>query len=142
MAFDAQGRVWFGCQFRGDTGHHPQLVGYATLDGEIRLIELPEGTLRDLRNYIGSLAASVDGALIAASSPEGDTILAIDVQSRTSTAVQVLRSGCGLAPDRTGFVASSGLGKTIGVAGSTAAAQSFDFGFDNHLRLLKAGALL
>lgn len=137
MAVDKHNRVWFGCQFRGDAARRPQLVGYATLDGEIRLIELPDDALRDLRNYIGSLAASADGGLIAASSPEGGTILAIDVDGGKSIAVQVLKSGCGVAPDSGGFVVSSGLGDTVGMAGSDALPQTFDFGFDNHLRRLK-----
>ncbi|RYE07473.1 MAG: DUF1513 domain-containing protein [Hyphomicrobiales bacterium] len=140
MAVDARNRVWFGCQFRGEAARHPQLVGYATLDGEIRLIELPDGTLRDLRNYVGSLAASADGGMIAVSSPEGDTILAIDAEAAKPAAFQLLKSGCGIAPDRTGFVASSGQGETLGLAGSNATPQSFDFGFDNHLRLLRDGA--
>jgi hypothetical protein len=136
MAVDARNRVWFGCQFRGDAARSPQLVGYATLDGAIRLIELPPDTLRDLRNYVGSVARSADGGLIAVSSPEGDTILAIDADTASPAAVTSLRSGCGIAPDRAGFVASSGLGDTIGLAGSAAPARHFELGFDNHLRLL------
>ncbi|UXN75241.1 DUF1513 domain-containing protein [Devosia sp. A8/3-2] len=46
MAIDARSRVWFGCQYRGAPSDSPQLVGYATADGEIRLIELPLDTLR------------------------------------------------------------------------------------------------
>jgi hypothetical protein len=136
MAVDARGRVWFGCQFRGDASVAPQLVGYATLDGEITLIELPPDTLRDLRNYVGSVAASADGSAIAVSSPEGDAILAIDANSARTFDLLSLKSGCGIAPDDKGFVASSGLGDVAGLAGSNAAAQ-FDFGFDNHLRRLR-----
>ncbi|MEO6396724.1 MAG: DUF1513 domain-containing protein [Devosia sp.] len=135
MAVDRQDRVWFGCQFRGAAEMTPQLLGYATLDGHIRLIELPAETLRDLRNYVGSVAASADGSLIAVSSPEGDTILAIEAESARSFELVGLKSGCGLAPDRKGFVASSGLGAVMGFAGSDASG-SFDFGFDNHLRRL------
>ncbi|OYW97018.1 MAG: hypothetical protein B7Z15_23890, partial [Rhizobiales bacterium 32-66-8] len=80
MAIDRRGRVWFGCQYKGGPGASPQLVGYATLDGEIRLIELPDETLRDLRNYVGSVAASADGGTIAVSSPEGDLLVAIDAE--------------------------------------------------------------
>lgn len=135
MAVDNRNRVWFGCQFRGAEGS-PQLVGYATLEGDIRLIELPEDNLRDLRNYVGSVARSAAGDLIAVSSPEGDTILAIDAASARPMLVQTLKNGCGIAPDRAGFVASSGQGQTIGFAGSTAGVEKFDLGFDNHLRLL------
>jgi len=41
LAFDARGRVWFGCQFRGAAASRPQLVGNATRDGEIRLMSCP-----------------------------------------------------------------------------------------------------
>src|SRR5690606_10593254 len=35
LGFDSKGRVWFGCQFRGAPETRPQLVGYATREGEI-----------------------------------------------------------------------------------------------------------
>ncbi len=134
MAFDAQGRVWFGCQFRGSDKDRPQLVGYATRDGDIRLVELPEGTIADLRNYVGSLAASRDGSLIAVSSPEGNTIIAIDAATSELVATTTLGSGCGIAPDGSGFLASSGQGDLVGMAGSAAPHQLVGFSFDNHLR--------
>ena len=138
MAFDHKGRVWFGCQFRGPSGDRPQLVGYATRDGEIRLIELPDATLGELRNYIGSVAASADGGLIGVSSPEGNTILAIDPDTATVVASLGLENGCGIAPDSVGLLASSGEGALGGLAGSPAPLTTFELNFDNHLRLLKA----
>lgn len=135
MAVDARNRVWFGCQFRGDEGS-PQLVGYATLDGDIRLIELPDDALRNLRNYVGSVARSAAGDMIAVSSPEGDTILAIEAATARAVFTAPLRDGCGIAPDGAGFLASTGQGDVEGIAGSMAVARKFDFGFDNHLRLL------
>lgn len=134
MAFDAQGRVWFGCQFRGDGGERPQLVGYATREGEIRLIELPDGVLTDLRNYVGSVAASADGAIIGVSSPEGNTILALDAATGEVIEALSLRNGCGIAGDGTGLLASSGDGELAGLAGSRAPRIGFDMLFDNHLR--------
>lgn len=134
MAFDAQGRVWFGCQFRGAPESQPQLVGYATRDGDIRLIELPRESLTGLRNYVGSVAASRDGSLIAVSSPEGNSIVAIDAATGRLSASIGLDNGCGIAADGPGFLASSGEGEIVGLAGSTAGPLSFDFRFDNHLR--------
>jgi len=133
MAIDGRGRVWFGCQYRGAPSESPQLVGYASMEGEIRLIELPPGPLADLRNYVGSVAASADGATIAVSSPEGDLLVAIDVEGKRPVLAQTLRNGCGLAPDGAGFVASSGLGELIGMAGAARETKHFDFQFDNHL---------
>lgn len=133
MAIDGRGRVWFGCQFKGAPSQVPQLVGYASLDGDIKLIELPPGTLADLRNYVGSVAASADGSTIAVSSPEGNRLVAIDVEGKRPVLVETLRNGCGLAADGSGFVASSGLGELVGMAGAERKAQRFDFLFDNHL---------
>lgn len=133
MAIDARSRVWFGCQYKGAPSESPQLVGHASMDGEIALIELPAETLVDLRNYVGSVAASTDGATIAISSPQGDLLVAIDAAAGRPRLVQTLRSGCGLAADGDGFVASSGLGEMIGLAGAKRTPQRYDFQFDNHL---------
>lgn len=133
MAIDARNRVWFGCQYKGAPGDSPQLVGYATVDGEIRLIELPGDTLRDLRNYVGSVAVSADGGTVAVSSPEGDLLVAIDAEGGRPVLVETLRNGCGLAADGSGFVATSGMGEMIGIAGAERDGQKFDFSFDNHV---------
>jgi hypothetical protein len=138
MAFDHKGRVWFGCQFRGSSEERPQLVGYATRDGDIRLVEMPERVLGDLRNYVGSVAASADGRLIGVSSPEGNTILAIDADAGSVGASLAMANGCGIAPDGAGLLASSGEGQLSGFAGSTAPLTTFELNFDNHLRLLRA----
>lgn len=134
MAFDAQQRVWFGCQYRGGAEDLPQLVGYATRDGDIRLIEMPSATLGQLRNYVGSLAASTDGTLIAVSSPEGNAVLTIDAATARFASITSLNDGCGIAPVGAGFLASSGQGVLIGVAGGAATERRLGFGFDNHLR--------
>ena len=133
MAIDGRGRAWFGCQYKGAPADSPQLVGYATMDGAIELVELPPGTLADLRNYVGSVAASADGTTIAVSSPQGDLLVAIDAEGRRPVLVETLRNGCGLAADDTGFVATSGDGEMIGIAGSERERQQFAFLFDNHV---------
>lgn len=136
MAVDGRNRIWFGCQYRGGSADRPQLIGYATRDGDIRLIELPAEALDSLRNYVGGLAITDDGETIAASSPVGGTILCLDADSARPIGRTDLRSTCGVAPDGSGFVASNGLGTLMGLAGSPAPLQQFDFQFDEHLRLL------
>jgi len=138
MVVDAAGRIWFGCQFRGREGM-PQLVGYATLDGDIRLIALPETALASLGGYVGGLAVSGDLETVAVSSPVGGTIICIDASSATPISATVLQSTCGVATDATGFIATNGLGQWIGLGGSAVPRQDFDFQFDEHLRLLRDG---
>lgn len=133
MTLDAQQKVWFGCQYRGPDGDQPQLVGYATRDGDIALIELPPTTLSGLRNYIGSVAASADGTLIAVASPEGDMLLAIDAAKRVPVTSGLLRNVCGLAPLAQGFLATGGEGHVAGLANASIAPHHADLAFDNHL---------
>jgi hypothetical protein len=136
MVVDAQNRIWFGCQYRGEAGDKPQLIGYATMDGDIRLIELAPNALRGLRNYVGGLAISDDRRTILASSPVGGAVLTIDAASRQAKELIELRGTCGAAPDPSGFVITNGLGTMTGVAGSRVVEQQFDFKFDEHLRVL------
>lgn len=133
MAIDGRGRVWFGCQYKGAPSDTPQLVGYATLEGEIRLVELPPETLGSLKNYVGSVAVADDWNMIAISSPQGDTLVALDATRLDVVAIETLRNGCGLAADHTGFVATSGTGAMTGLAGSQQPDRSFNFQFDNHM---------
>lgn len=135
LAIDARSRVWFGCQYRGQAEDAPQLVGYATRDGDIRLIELPDDALGRLRNYVGSVAMASGGDVVAVSSPEGGTILAIDTTTASVVQSLALENGCGIAPGGPGFIASSGNGR-LAALGGTGLDLTLDFGFDNHLRRL------
>ena len=137
MVVDAQNRIWFGCQYRGEN-RTPQLVGYATLDGHIDLIELPPDALHSLRGYVGGLAISTDLSTIAVSSPVGGSILTLDASTAKPSGVTLLRSTCGVATGASGFIATNGLGQWTGLDGSAVAAQQFDFQFDEHLRLLRS----
>jgi hypothetical protein len=111
-------------------------VGYATLDGDIRLIELPADALGNLRNYVGGLAVSNDRQTIAASSPVGGAVLTIDASAAKPSALQLLRTTCGVAPDGPGFIATNGFGEWVGFGGSDVPAHSFEFEFDEHLRVV------
>lgn len=136
MAIDARQRVWFGCQYRGPATDQPQLVGYATADGKIELIELPPDTLANLRNYIGSVAVSADGETVGVASPEGDLVVAIDTGSAKPSLVQTLKNGCGIAAQGRGFVVSSGDGEWTGMGGSGVVDRRLELSFDNHIAAL------
>jgi hypothetical protein len=136
MSFDRDGRAWFGCQYRGPATDQPPLVGFATLDGDITMVDLPPAVLSNLRNYVGSVAASADGSLIGVSSPEGDSVIAIDATTRNVVASQSLRDCCGLAPLEQGFLATSGDGRMVGLADGAIEEHGFELFFDNHLRVV------
>jgi hypothetical protein len=88
---------------------------------------------------VGSLAATTDGGLIGVSSPEGNSVIAIDPEAGQVVAQLGLENGCGIAGDGAGLLASSGEGALVGFAGSAAAERHFDLRFDNHMRLRPRG---
>lgn len=144
IAADAMGRVWFGGQWEGDAAETPELVGRAGRDEALRLIEPASALGLPLKGYIGSVAASGDGRIIAASAPKAGKILYIAAESGAVVGESVLADGCGIAGESgAGFAVTSGLGvfrhEACG-ADPNAGPRLLDertlagIAFDNHLR--------
>ena len=68
LAVAADGAVWFGCQYMGPAGDRPALVGRHRR-GRAGTVPRPGDALRQMRNYIGSVAVDAAGAVVATSSP-------------------------------------------------------------------------
>lgn len=111
IAEDARGAVWFGGQWEGDVSATPELVGHASLDAPITLMSPRSPLGLALKGYIGSVAASGDGRLIAASAPKAGRILYLSAETGDVVAESPLADGCGVAGEAgAGFAVSSGLG--------------------------------
>lgn len=140
IAEDATGLVWFGAQWEGDTSEVPELVGCAGLEQPIRLMQPAEPLGLSLRGYIGSVAMSRDGRVVAASAPRAGRILYVDTASAQMCGQTILRDGCGIAGyEHDVFAVSSGLGalELDRANGERIEGQRIaDVAFDNHLRLL------
>lgn len=141
LAIDAAGLVWFGCQYEGPSSDLPPLVGRAGPQTPPLMVTESDDIRRSLDNYVGSVAASADGELIAVSSPRGGRILLIGRDGRVldSTA---LADGCGVAPVReaAAFLATSGAGTIVRTAPGGPAETIGESGlsFDNHLAAVAA----
>ena len=148
IAADASGAVWFGGQWEGDLAETPELIGRASRDKPLRLIEPDSALGLSLKGYIGSVAASGDGRIIAASAPKAGRIVYVVAATGAVVAESALPDGCGIAGEQEGvFAVSSGLGK---FRHEQPAGETVDVGprapkildertltgiaFDNHLR--------
>lgn len=135
---DATGLVWFGGQWEGSPSETPQLVGSAGPDREPRLITPPAGKNPDLRGYIGSMAVSTDGRIIAASAPKAGHVLYVDSRTGSVIAQSSLKDVCGIAPEGVeDFAASNGFGVMryeTPKASVISEVELSDIAFDNHLR--------
>ncbi|TPN36709.1 DUF1513 domain-containing protein [Mesorhizobium sp. B2-3-3] len=131
MDTDQTGTVWFGCQYRGPGTDRPALVGRATRGKDLQLLDMPGDVLSGFRNYIGSVAANPSAATVAVSSPEGNLLAVIDAASGRVISTRALVEVCGVAPDGSGFMATTGAGEII--EGSGMARSEPDYVWDNHM---------
>ncbi|MBL8566641.1 MAG: DUF1513 domain-containing protein [Hyphomicrobiaceae bacterium] len=142
LCADGSGKVWFGGQWQGAVASSPELIGSAGRDRPISLVEGGETLGAGLKGYVGSVSASNDGRIIAASAPKAGAVVFIDPATGRVLGQKRLRDVCGIAPASTTEMAlSSGDGVLmVGAPPSSDAMHSEVPGlaFDNHLRRLRA----
>lgn len=134
LCADANGMVWFGGQWQGSLDEAPVLVGRAGRDSPISFCSAFEDSGPRLKGYIGSVAASADGGLIAATAPRAGRTVFVDASTGAVVHETPLQDGCGVAPlPDSGFIISSGLGVLVHARPRGAANVVEGIAFDNHL---------
>lgn len=131
LAVRADGLVAIGCQWQGPKGA-AQLI-YTHMRGEKLRGRLPLTMSADLHGYIGSIAFSDDGTTIAATSPRGNQVLLLDVES--SDIQSIAQSDVsGVAPAPFGLALTSGEGHLMRArAGQVSTLHRAAVQWDNHL---------
>lgn len=139
LAVDATGTTWFACQHQGPATEQPLLIGRHYRGVEPQLVPMPPAALRDLRNYVGSIAIDVERGIVAASSPVGGSVAFWDVASGQWLGSTQHPDGCGIAVMEDGrFLVTDGFG-AISVTGPERqdvelVAASREIAWDNHMR--------
>jgi hypothetical protein len=137
---DARGAVWFGCQWEGADADTPELVGCAGIDQPLRIVEPAKPMGATLAGYIGAVAVSGDGRLLAASAPRAGRIIYVDTERAVIVGETLLEDSCGVTgASLSGFAMSSGMGVLQTDAPDHTHFSSTTFpgrSFDNHLRII------
>lgn len=135
----AAGDIWFGCQWQGGLEDTPQLLGRVGIDKPLALLDraTPHGIA--LKGYIGAVAASADGRLVAASAPLAGRIVYADAETGAFVHEIALKDSSGITPGsgRAAFAMSTGEGAVRIEDAGGAPPKVFEFSgveFDNHLR--------
>ena len=138
MAVGADGKIWFGTQWEGDPLETPSLVGRASLEAGLELVETPERELNDMRRYVGAMAASRDGTVISASAPHGGYVVHFGAASGKYLGRTKFADSSGITGYGTkSILASNGEGlivETEADGATEAKASAPGVAFDNHLR--------
>jgi hypothetical protein len=140
LAQDARGAVWFGCQWEGADAETPELVGCAGLDQPLRIIEPAKPMGASLAGYIGAVAMSGDGRMLAASAPRAGRIVYVDTERLAVVGETHLMDSCGVTgASPSGFAMSSGMGVLLTDQPDHTHLTTATFpgrAFDNHLRTI------
>jgi uncharacterized protein len=131
MDEDSTGTLWFSGQYEGPETDRPLLVGKAGLGRELELVSFEDNVLTAFNNYTGAIAANREAGTVAVSSPQGNALALLDEKTGKVVSFQTITEVCGLAPDRSSFMATTGKGDVIG--GDGANAMFDDWYWDNHV---------
>lgn len=133
------GDIWFGCQWQGGLEDTPQLLGRVGRDRPVTLLEdaPPHGIA--LKGYVGAVAVSADGRLLAASAPLAGRILYADTTTGRVVHEVAIRDSSGVTPGSgpSAFAMSTGQGVVHIEAADGSRPTEVAFSgleFDNHLR--------
>lgn len=113
MAVREDDKIWFGCQHQGSKTETPPLVGSIQRGEALKLLSPAPGHFRLMKNYVGSLMISRDGETLATSSPHGDVVIYWNAETGRHISTARLADGCGIAPDKDGFLLSNGKGELV-----------------------------
>ncbi|MAY85837.1 MAG: twin-arginine translocation pathway signal [Pseudooceanicola sp.] len=139
LALGADGTVGVAMQWQGEDGAAPPLIalhrpGRAALEPA----EAPLADELTMKGYAGSIAISGAGTEVAITSPKGGRIHRFAVEDGAFLGHVARADVCGLAPARTGLVASDGHGGLIALEGDrTRPLARQDRNWDNHLVALR-----
>lgn len=139
LAADAAGTVWFACQHQGPASEQPLLLGRHRRGMQPELMATPQHALRELRNYIGSIAIDAERGIVAASSPVGGSVAFWNAGSGEWLGSARHPDGCGIAAlDDGRFLVSDGFGaisiSSPGRPDIQLLAASREIAWDNHMR--------
>lgn len=126
----APGVLWFGTQHEGPKTERPPLIGVFDMARGIELIAESEALTGAMDHYVGSVAASRDGASVITTSPRGGVVVEWDARRRTVRRTEALADACGAAPLHTGLALTTGEGVFIDERGTR---RRSALHWDNHL---------
>lgn len=138
LAETPRGDIWFGAQWQGGLEDTPALIGRVGRDKPIAVLETADPLGIALKGYIGAVAVSADGRLLAASAPLAGRIVYADTETGRIVRETVIKdsSGITLGSGASEFAMSTGQGivRIEDGAGPPREATFSGAEFDNHLR--------
>lgn len=142
MCRSSDDRIWFAAQWEGSVDEAPILVGHVGRDTALTFCKAEETFGIDMKGYIGSIAASGDSTMIAASAPRAGATVFIDAGSGQVVGRKSVLDGCGVAAlSQNTFLISSGTGELHSSHKTSGQKEPYrlnGLAFDNHMLRLSS----
>ena len=132
MSETAGGTIWFGGQYEGPATDPVSLVGTHKPGSDPVLIDAAPSDYAAMSQYVGAVATSGDGRLVAATSPRGGQVMIFDAAARNVVEKRTIADVCGIAPDGADFLTSDGRGRLW--EGRALLSDDPALAWDNHIR--------
>lgn len=126
------GQVAIGMQWQGDRASALALVGLHRRGGPVQLVQAPLDVHRRARGYVGSIAFSGTGGLVAVTCPRGGIVQVFDAVSGGFLVSHEIADVSGISGVAAGFFVSSGLGVLRAIGGDLVGVEH-SLEWDNHL---------
>lgn len=139
LAETPRGDIWFGAQWQGALEDAPALIGRVGRDRPIAILETADPLGIALKGYIGAVAVSADGRLLAASAPLAGRVVYADTETGKIVRETAIKDSSGITPGSgpSAFAMSTGQGVVRFEDDTRARRPDLTFSgaeFDNHLR--------
>jgi hypothetical protein len=141
LAVRPDGLVAFGCQHQGGEDEAPPLLGLLRPGGTPVMLEIEDDALFRMRNYIGSVSFDDTGNYLAATSPQGGSVLVWSVARGKVSRSVMITDVSGAAPNSTAsfLVTSGNTGlSTLDPSGLSPAPGGQRWIWDNHAKVLRS----
>ncbi|MFT4961630.1 MAG: hypothetical protein ACI92Z_002722 [Paracoccaceae bacterium] len=127
------GLVAFGMQWQRDRASSPALVGLHRRGEAVQLMRAPLNVHREAFGYVGSIAFSGNGTMMAVTCPRGGNVQMFDVGTCEFTDSDKTKDASGITGFGDGFVVSSGTGQLCAIGEGAAMSVAHSLEWDNHL---------
>ncbi|HHX81614.1 MAG TPA: DUF1513 domain-containing protein [Pseudomonadaceae bacterium] len=111
LAVNSSAQVVLGMQYQGEAFEQVPLVATHSRGAALRLLDTPAELLGRMKQYVGSVCYSADGAWLAATCPRGNLLAFWSAEDGRFVGSIPARDGCGICASEDGFLFSSGVGR-------------------------------
>ena len=141
LAVGVDGRIGFGCQFKGAKSTGVPVVGIHERGRPLSFLKTQSAVWAEMRNYVGSVEVDRSGEFLCVSCPKAGKAFVFDMKTSTliETHAMKLVSGIARAEKSGDFTLTSGAGRVRNAGHAKDIVSRNTLAWDNHALAVRSG---